>query len=102
MARKEEQVDVNKEFSDSFAPAYPTQTSAMVSIYYTSKYNATYCDEPGMNLLGSFSIDLPDVHLGTDRPVKVTLCFGSMEIVVTAKNETNGRVYRNTFSTTEC
>ena len=101
MARKEDQIDVNKEFSRQLRPVYPDQTSGTVTIYYTSKYDATYCDEPEMNLLGSFDIDLPDVHLGTNRPVKVTLCFGSMEIVVTATNETNGKIYRNTFSTTE-
>jgi len=101
MAEKGTEVNVNQEFSQSLTPYYPEQTSLGLSFFYTSKDDATYCDEPGMNLLGSFNIDLPDAHLGLNRHVLVTLCFGSMEIVATAKNKTNGKVYRTTFSNTE-
>jgi hypothetical protein len=101
MAKKEEQVDVDKEFSLRLYPVNPNQTSIGISIYYTSKYHATYCDEPEMNFLGRFEVDLPDVHLGKDRPVMLTLRFGSMEIFVKATNETNGKVYHTTFCSTE-
>jgi len=53
------------------------------------------------NFENSDNIDLPDIHLGRNRPLLVTLCFGAMEIVAIARNETNGRVYRTTFSNTE-
>ena len=92
---------MDKEYSQRFFPVYSSQKAMQFNIYYTPNYNSTYCDEAKTNLLGSFDIDLPDVHLGTDRPVLLTLCFGSMEIVVTAKNETNGKVYRTTFSSAE-
>ncbi|PKY39137.1 hypothetical protein RhiirA4_452290 [Rhizophagus irregularis] len=101
MASKGTEVRVDEEFSTRLYPTYPEQTSADVSFFYTSKYDAEYCDEPEMNLLGSFNVDLPDTYLGTDRPVLITLCFGAMEIVATAKNETNGEVYRTTFSNKE-
>src|SRR3954447_17564157 len=101
MAKKGTEVDVDEEFSQNLFPAYPNQTSAEVSFYYTSNYDGTYCDEPSMNLLGSFNIDLPDIHLGLNRPILVTLCFGSMEIVATTTNKTNGKVYRTTFSNAE-
>ena len=101
MARKGTEVDVNKNFSNRQYPIYPDQTNITFHIFYTSNYSATYCDEPEMNFLGSFNVDLPDTHLGTNRPVLLTLCFGAMEIVATAKNETNGKVYRTTFSNKE-
>ncbi|CAG8589360.1 11567_t:CDS:2 [Ambispora leptoticha] len=102
MASKGTEVDVNKEFSATFIPVYPEQDSMELSFYYTSANNAKYCDEPGMKKLGSFTIDLPDIHLGTNRPVLISLCFASMEAtVVTAKNKTNGKVYRTTFSNEE-
>ena len=101
MARKEVQVDVDKEFTKSLIPSFPDQTAMTFSLYYTSKHDATYCDEPEMNYLGKFRIELPDIHLGKKRPVLLTLRFGSMEIFVTAKNETNGSVYRTTFCGTE-
>ena len=101
MATKGTEVDVNEEFSTRLYPIYPDQTAISFTFYYTSKNNAEYCDEPEMNLLGSFDVDLPDTHLGTNRPVLITLCFGAMEIVATATNMTNGKVYHTTFSNTE-
>lgn len=101
MANKGTEVRVNEEFSTRLYPIYPDQTSINFTFFYTSKYNAKYCDEPEMNLLGSFNVDLPDTYLGLNRPVLITLCFGAMEIVATAKNETNGKVYRTTFSNKE-
>jgi hypothetical protein len=47
--------------------------------------------------LGDIVVDLPDTHLGIDRQILVTLCFGQMELIATAKNQTNGKIYRNTF-----
>ncbi|GES84968.1 hypothetical protein GLOIN_2v1702288 [Rhizophagus clarus] len=101
MAKKEVQVDVDKEFSQRLLPSQPNQTSIVFSIYYTSKYSATYCDEPEMNFLGKFEVDLPDAHLGLNRPVMLTLRFGSMEVFLKATNETNNRVYRTTFCSAE-
>ena len=37
---------------------------------------------------------MPDTHLGMNHPVLITLCFGSMEITVTAKNQANEEVYK--------
>ncbi|CAG8737007.1 7542_t:CDS:1, partial [Gigaspora margarita] len=44
-----------------------------------------------MHKLGQFRVELPDTHLGTNRPVTLELCFGAMEIIAIAKNETNGK-----------
>ncbi|CAG8678103.1 3376_t:CDS:10 [Funneliformis caledonium] len=100
LARKGTEVDVDEEFSESMIPIYPNQTSILFKFFYTTKYNATFCDEPEMKSLGNFEVDLPDTHLGLNRFVLISLCFASMEsTVATAKNEINGKVYRTTFST---
>jgi hypothetical protein len=101
MARKGTEMNVNEEFSQRLFPIYPNQTAMNLTFFYTSNYDPAYCDEPGMRLLGSFNIDLPDIRLGKNRPVSVTLCFGSMEIVAKATCETNGKICRTTFSNTE-
>ena len=101
MIKKGTEVNATDEHSQSFSPPEPNTDKLKFIIRYTSKDDATYCDEPEMNLLGSFNIDLPDVHLGMNRPVLLTLCFASMEIIVTAKNQTTGKEYRTTFSSTE-
>ncbi|CAJ0908435.1 887_t:CDS:2, partial [Entrophospora sp. SA101] len=87
MARKGTKLVVDKPFSKTLAPCHPDQTGGTLKLFYTTKYDATYCDEPEMIEFGSFNFDWPDIHLGLNRSVLVTLRFGSMEIVATVKNE---------------
>ncbi|CAG8657950.1 14363_t:CDS:2, partial [Cetraspora pellucida] len=100
LASKGTEVDVEKEFSDSMVPIFPDQTSILFRFFYTPEYNATYCDEPHMKMLGKFRVDgLPTESSRLDRSVLITLRFASMECTVaTAKSKHNGRVYHTTFS----
>ncbi|CAG8500112.1 2029_t:CDS:2 [Racocetra fulgida] len=97
MAKRGVQVEINQQFSTRQYPVEPNQTMILFRFYYTPRKSAQYCDESGMNKLGEFRVDLPDTHLGINRPVLLTLCFGSMEIIAIAKNETNGNVYQTAF-----
>lgn len=96
-------MDVNEEFSESMVPIYPDQTTILFQFFYTTKYNATYCDEPEMKKLGSFEVHgLPTERSGLDRSVLITLRFASMEnTVATAKSEHSGEVYRTVFTNKE-
>ncbi|CAG8555056.1 539_t:CDS:2 [Acaulospora morrowiae] len=98
LAKRGTRVDVDQGFSESLIPVYKDQTSMEIRTYITREYSATYCDEPGMHLLGTLKVDLPDAHLGFDRIVEYTLSFGKMEINGIAKNTTNGNVYNTTFT----
>jgi len=64
-------------------------------LYYTDEYEAEYCDDPGMKLLGKLHIDLPDS--GLNRPVLFGITFGQMEITATSKNELTGQSYKAIF-----
>ncbi|CAG8521271.1 8783_t:CDS:2 [Racocetra fulgida] len=97
MAKRGIQVEINQQFSTRQCPVEPDQTQIRFRFYYSSRETAQYCDEDGMNKLGEFLIDLPDTHLGINRPVLLSLYFGSMEIIAIAKNETNGKIYRTKF-----
>ena len=98
MVERGTEVTIDQEFAvEKVFPIYRNQTKLKFEVYYTKKQNVTYCDEPGMNLLGELLIDLPDTHLGTDRPVKFNLTFGSMEIKASAFNQTNGQNYQTKF-----
>ncbi|GES97238.1 hypothetical protein GLOIN_2v1783276 [Rhizophagus clarus] len=98
-AKRGESVNIDEYiFTDKeLGPNNPFQTIATFHIYYTREYNAKYCDEPGMEYLGRLKINLPDVHLGLNRPLKFGLSFGEMEIKATARNATNGQSYLTTF-----
>lgn len=97
LAKRGIEVDVNQTFSKKLTPKRPNQKKAFVEFFYTPKYTPKYCNESEIHKLGTIVIDLPDTHLGLNRPVLVTLCFGKMEMVATVKNETSGYTYSNTF-----
>ncbi|PKY39927.1 actin-like ATPase domain-containing protein [Rhizophagus irregularis] len=94
---KEVKIDEDIIVNDLLGPNNPFQTAATFHVYYTRKADAKYCDEPGMEYLGKLKINLPDVHLGYDRPLKFGLSFGKMEIKATARNTKNGQSYLTTF-----
>ncbi|CAB4400866.1 unnamed protein product [Rhizophagus irregularis] len=90
-------VEVNQEFSETYIPFKPNQNGLTFRIYITTKLSAKFCDEPGVKLLGTLRIDLPDAHLGKSREVECSLIFGKMELVVKAKNLLNGKIYNTCF-----
>jgi len=72
------------------------QTRACFEIYYTREYDANYCDEPGVELLGKLFVELPGSGL-LDR-LLFGFDLGQMEITVTVSNQTDGTHYRTTFN----
>ncbi|GBC29268.1 uncharacterized protein OCT59_009873 [Rhizophagus irregularis] len=95
------EITIDQEFIvENLVPIHPDQTKMSFEIYYTKEQNAVYCDEPGMKLAGSLLIDIPDVHLGTNRPCTFCLSFGDMEIKAKAFNKLNGQNYQTKFENT--
>ncbi|GES97256.1 hypothetical protein GLOIN_2v1484167 [Rhizophagus clarus] len=98
IVERKTEVTMDQEFVvEDLVPIHPFQTKMGFDIYYTREQNAVYCDEPGVELLGEFTIDLPDTHLGTDRPCTLSISFGDMEIKARAFNQTNGQNYQTKF-----
>jgi molecular chaperone DnaK (HSP70) len=98
IVERKTEVTIDYEFKcKDLYPILPFQRKMKFEIYYTKAQNANYCDEPGVKLLGSLLIDLPDVHLGTNRPCTFCLSFGDMEIKARAFNQTNGQNYETKF-----
>ncbi|RIA97902.1 hypothetical protein C1645_210333 [Glomus cerebriforme] len=90
-------MDVNQEFSKIYMPPKPDTTRLEISIYKTTQLNAEFCNEHGMKFHGELVIDLPDVHLGLNRRIEVSLIFGKIELIARAKNLQNGRIYNASF-----
>jgi hypothetical protein len=89
-------VDINQEITSSRIPYRSDQTNMLFKLYYTEEYNGKYCDDPGMKLLGEFSIEL--TGSGIDRSVLFGVTFGKMEIIASTKNKQTGQMYRTTFN----
>ncbi|CAG8579921.1 14377_t:CDS:2 [Funneliformis caledonium] len=95
LARRGTRMDINQEITCSRLPIHPDQTTMVHHLYCTSEYDAEYCDDPGMKLLGKLHIELPGS--GLDRPVLFGMTFGKMEITATSKNKLTGQSYKATF-----
>ncbi|CAG8654935.1 6265_t:CDS:2 [Funneliformis mosseae] len=101
LAKRGTEVTINEKFTETMVPVFSFQTNICFEIYYTTKSEAVYCDEPGMKLLGKLLIELPDVELGTYRPVTFNLSFGAIEVKASAYNKTNGQNYESVFQLNE-
>ncbi|CAB4491844.1 unnamed protein product [Rhizophagus irregularis] len=98
VARRGTTLSVDEEVTiDHLCPLSPIQIGATIQVYYTREYDARFCDEPGMELLGTLEVDLPDPHLGYERSITFGLKFGRMEITATAKNDLNGQNFQISF-----
>ncbi|RIB24215.1 hypothetical protein C2G38_2169221 [Gigaspora rosea] len=97
LAQRGIETKIDQGFYGEYCPVEPDQTGILFEIYTTENSDGEYCDESGMKLLGTLMIDLPDVHLGLERPVQFSLTFGSMEIIASAKNMINGQNYHSKF-----
>ncbi len=54
---------IDKGFTiDNLTPLYPFQTVATFQIYYTREYDAKFCNDYGMELLGTLKVDLPGMY----------------------------------------
>ncbi|CAG8440487.1 uncharacterized protein OCT59_009832 [Rhizophagus irregularis] len=95
LAERGTKTDINREVTKYFAPVDCYQTQAKHKLYYTQAYDAEYCDEHGVNLLGELCIELPGS--GLDRRLIFGLTFGNMEITATSKNERTGQRCNTTF-----
>jgi molecular chaperone DnaK (HSP70) len=91
------EVKVDQEFSGSYVPVFADSTGLVFKVFKTPEDSAEYCDELGMELIGTLRIDLPDVHLACDRSVTFGFSFGQMEITAFAKNKLNGQNFQTKF-----
>ncbi|CAI2184962.1 9435_t:CDS:2 [Funneliformis geosporum] len=94
LAQRGAKANVDQKFVGEFYPSRPDQEILTFSIYFTKRYDAKFCDDPGMKLLGILKIKTDDTHLGLNRPIEFALTFGKMEIKATAKNKKNGKIYQ--------
>ncbi|CAG8659712.1 695_t:CDS:2, partial [Racocetra fulgida] len=91
------QVSINEKVTRTFIPASLDQKQMAFDIYVTSKIDAKYCDEDGVELLGKFLIDLPNEGDYNDKTFLLTLEFGKVELLVTAENKSTRQKLKTIF-----
>ncbi|CAG8499243.1 18049_t:CDS:2 [Racocetra fulgida] len=94
LVEKGREVGVDETFGAIFRPLEHT-THLRFSLYTSTNLNEVYCE--GLEKLGELIVDMPDTHLGKERPVEFKLIFGQMEITATARNQLTGQEYKANF-----
>ncbi|RHZ81663.1 hypothetical protein Glove_117g481 [Diversispora epigaea] len=92
MIKKGTRVSVDEKVSRVYTPVSKDQMKMGFDLYTTNRDNADFCNDPHVNLLGKFSINVPD----NDRAILYSLCFGT-EIQATATDIESGEKYETTF-----
>ncbi|GLD68314.1 heat shock 70 kDa protein 12A-like protein [Lates japonicus] len=65
-------------------PVEADQKSMRFDFFQTERKTPFYVDEWGMEKIGSFVVDMPNIKRGMDRQVKLEIKFGSTEMTATA------------------
>ncbi|RHZ81662.1 hypothetical protein Glove_117g482 [Diversispora epigaea] len=94
MVKKGTRVLVNEKVSKVYTPVWKDQVKMGLDLFTTNRDGADFCNDPHVNLLGKFCIDIP---LNSDnRSILYSLRFGT-EIQATATNIKSGENYVTTF-----
>ncbi|CAG8551863.1 7908_t:CDS:10 [Ambispora gerdemannii] len=98
IAHRGTQVAVNQRFTYEATPILRDQSMMTFNVYVTP-FNAYFCDEYGVKLLGRLSVQLPPipVEYQHNRVIEFSLCFGKMEITAVVTNRQTGEVYQSNF-----
>ncbi|CAG8734327.1 8296_t:CDS:2 [Gigaspora margarita] len=97
LAKRGSQVDVNRPFSKIFNPVRANQKAVAFKIFYTPNVGGKFCDDPGMKYIKTLHINIPDIHLGRDRPINFELTFGQLECKASAYNNRTGKLYKEIY-----
>ncbi|RIB29568.1 hypothetical protein C2G38_2238825 [Gigaspora rosea] len=97
LAKRGAQARIDQKFESTFVPLIPNQSTMGFKIYITQNNEPKYCYEEGVQFLGELKVNLPDIDLGLNRPVKFSICFAEEEIKVFAVNLQNGQNCHTTF-----
>ncbi|PKY60852.1 hypothetical protein RhiirA4_449747 [Rhizophagus irregularis] len=93
LARRGTKMNIDQEVT---VTRVENQESMVIKLYYTREYDAEYCDDPGMKLLGKLIVNLPGS--GLHRRILFGLTFGKMELIATSKNKLTGQSDITTFN----
>ena len=90
--RKGESVPADRPLQEKpFSPVLKNQLRMEASLYYSPDPNVEYADEPGSRVLGSIIVESPNIELGLDRVLVVSIDFSGTMLKFAAKDISSGR-----------
>ncbi|CAG8550558.1 13090_t:CDS:2 [Acaulospora morrowiae] len=95
LAERGKSIRLNEEVTKRFKPYSSIQDKIYMDMYVTPSFDVEYFDDPEMNLLRKWEINLDSYE--DDVTFLLTLKFGHVEILATAVNEKTGVTKEVTF-----
>ncbi|KAL6459442.1 hypothetical protein MHYP_G00329140 [Metynnis hypsauchen] len=90
LVQKDESVSYDEVREFSFCPIDRDQIAMLFDFYCTESKCAEFVDEPGMNIIGSIIVSMPDISRGHNRSVRLEVKFGFTEMTATATDIDSG------------
>lgn len=89
---KGEEVQIGMNKSLSFVPGHSKQTAMGFKFYCIDDKpkEIQYLDDPGVKLLGTATVEMPDISKGRNRSVALEVTFGGTEIQLHAYDVMSG------------
>lgn len=88
----DEDVGWNETRQHNLYPIEADQKRMRFTFYRTERENSTYVDEWGLDNIGQFVVNMPDITRGMNRRVRLEVKFGFTEITATATDIDSGSV----------
>jgi len=92
-----ESVKTGDKVTQYYRPVNANQTAILLNVYSSEKKNVKYCNEEGVDKVGTLLVDMPDTTGGKDRKVKIEISFGKTYMQVEATDPNSGKVFNATF-----
>ena len=88
---RNQEVPIDEEVTHSFSPCHPRQEAANIVVYESDKKNTQYVSEEGVRKIAQMELPLPNVDLGMNRELLVSMKFGLTEIKVHSVDLSSGK-----------
>src|SRR5436305_13095257 len=79
LVKRGTQVPVDHKVHYAFSASNKSQNKISLDLYVTPYEDAQFCDDDSVNLLGRWSVELPNSTNEDDRSILYTLKFGAVE-----------------------
>lgn len=97
--RVNEPIKTNHEVLHTLFPIYDGQSLMTIPVLSSIKANVPYCRDPGVNLMGNLTLQMPEHELSNDlRPVDIKMKFGGTVFSVTATYRRTGESVNSQFN----
>ena len=88
---RNQEVSIDEEVTYPFSPCHPRQEAAEIVVYESDTEKTQFVNEEGVRKIAQMELPLPNVDLGMNRQLLVSMKFGLTEIKVHSVDLSSGK-----------